>query len=80
MIDFFDWFPPAAVGVTFTTLGVLKVWGWRRGIVGGEGKPAACRLLGRCPGWSRQLNILFIIVLFCIGLFSLGLLLRLMLR
>ncbi len=46
MIHFADWFPLAAVGVTFTLLGGIKLWGLKRGIVGGAGKPVAERLCG----------------------------------
>jgi hypothetical protein len=49
MITLSDWVPSAVVGVTFLSLGLIKVYGWRKGIVGGGGKPAACRLMGRCP-------------------------------
>ena len=28
-----DWLPLATVGVTFTTLGLLKVYGFRKGII-----------------------------------------------
>jgi hypothetical protein len=34
-----EWLPPAAVGLTFTLLGALKLFGWYRGIVGGHDKP-----------------------------------------
>jgi hypothetical protein len=46
MITFADWFPLAAVGLTFTILGSLKLWGLRRGIVGGGSKPIIQRLCG----------------------------------
>ena len=46
MITFVDWLPPAAVGVTFTLLGSLKLWGLSRGIVGGADKPVVQRLCG----------------------------------
>ncbi|HYT90982.1 MAG TPA: hypothetical protein VEL76_19885 [Gemmataceae bacterium] len=36
---FADWFPQAAVGITFTLLGGLKMFGLLRGIVGGRDKP-----------------------------------------
>jgi hypothetical protein len=80
MIGLFDWFPPAVVGVTFLTLGLLKVYGFRKGIVGGGGKPVSCRLLGRCPSWSKQLNIVFIVVFLAIGVVNLGFLLTLLLK
>ena len=80
MITFADWFPPATVGVTFTTFAVLKVYGWKKGIIGGGGKPASCRLLGRCPSWSKQINIVFITLFFAIGLGNLGFLLFVLLK
>jgi hypothetical protein len=46
MVDFADWFPLATVGLMFTILGNLKLWGLKRGIVGGAGKPSAQRLCG----------------------------------
>ena len=46
MPAFSDWFPPATVGLTFTLLGSVKLWGLRRGIVGGAGKPVVQRLCG----------------------------------
>ena len=46
MLPFADWFPPAFVGATFTALGAIKVYGLRRGIVGGRDKPALQRLCG----------------------------------
>ena len=39
MLTFSDWFPLAAVGLTFTILGSIKLWGLKRGIVGGGDKP-----------------------------------------
>ncbi len=46
MLSFSDWFPLAAVGVTFTILGSIKLWGLKRGVVGGGDKPFAQRLCG----------------------------------
>jgi hypothetical protein len=46
MLAFSDWLPQATVGLTFTILGSLKLWGLRRGIVGGAGKPVVQRLCG----------------------------------
>jgi hypothetical protein len=43
---FSDWFPPALAGVLFTILGAAKLYGLRRGVVGGHGKPVAQRLCG----------------------------------
>jgi hypothetical protein len=74
MIPFADWFPLTVVGSTFTTLGVLKVYGFSRGIVGGAGKSAACRILGCCPTWSRQINLGMTALFFVIGLGCFGIL------
>ena len=46
MITFADWLPPATVGLTFTILGSLKLWGLKRGIVGGSDKAFTHRLCG----------------------------------
>ena len=46
MIDLADWFPLATVGLTFTILGSLKLWGLKRDIVGGADKPFTQRLCG----------------------------------
>jgi hypothetical protein len=46
MPAFGDWFPLAMVGLTFTLLGGVKLWGLERGIVGGADKPLAQRLCG----------------------------------
>jgi hypothetical protein len=46
MIEFSDWFPLAGVGLLFTFLGAVKLWGLNRGIVGGADKPVVNRLCG----------------------------------
>jgi hypothetical protein len=69
-----DRFSYALVGIMFTTLGLLKVYGWKKGFVGGGGKPVSCRLLGRCPSWSKQINFSMIVLFLGIGLWNLGLL------
>jgi hypothetical protein len=46
MITFADWLPPLTVGLTFTIMGCLKLWGLNRGVVGGADKPFAQRLCG----------------------------------
>jgi hypothetical protein len=63
-----DWLPPSAVGVTFTLLGALKIYGYTRGIIGGGGKPAAQRICGSCPSWSRPLNIAVTCLFLAIGI------------
>ena len=80
MIALSDWLPLAAVGVTFTTVGLLKVYGFRKGIIGGGGRPALCRLLGSCPSWSKQLNVIMVVLFLGIGLSCLGVLLTLFLK
>jgi len=67
-----DWLPPAAVGLTFTALGAFKIYGFSRGIVGGGCKPAAQRLCGSCPTWSRELNIAVTCFFLAIGLGNLA--------
>jgi hypothetical protein len=46
MIAFADSFRLAMVGLTFTLLGGVKLWGLKRGIVGGAGKPVVQRICG----------------------------------
>ena len=46
MLTLSDWLPLAAVGLTFTLLGSIKLWGLKRGIVGGADKPVVQRLCG----------------------------------
>jgi hypothetical protein len=46
MPAFSDWFPLAVVGVMFTLFGLLKLYGLRRGIVGGRDKPVVQRACG----------------------------------
>ena len=45
-MSFADWFPPLLVGIIFTSLGILKLVGLRRGMVGGKDKPLADQLCG----------------------------------
>jgi hypothetical protein len=46
MISFPDWFIPALIGVIFTLIGSLKLYGLSRGVVGGADKPFVTRLCG----------------------------------
>jgi hypothetical protein len=46
MISFTDWFVPALIGVTFTLLGSLKLYGLCTGVVGGADKPFVSQLCG----------------------------------
>jgi hypothetical protein len=74
-----DWLPPATVGLTFTGLGVAKLYGRARGIVGGGAKPWTQRMAGSCPTWSRPVNMLVPYVFLAAGLANLGWLAVLML-
>ena len=80
MTTFPEWLPPAAVGATFTTIGLLKVYGLSRGVVGGAGRGLSCRLLGRCPTWSRPAHIVFVSIFPGIGIVNLAILLALLLK
>jgi hypothetical protein len=46
MTTFPDWLAPAVIGLTFTSVGSLKLYGLSRDIVGGADKPFATRLCG----------------------------------
>ena len=46
MISFTDWFIPALIGVQFTLIGSLKLYGLWTGVVGGADKPLVTRLCG----------------------------------
>jgi hypothetical protein len=46
MISLAAWLPPAMVGVMFTLLGCLKLYGLCTGVVGGSDKPLVTRLCG----------------------------------
>ena len=46
MPAFADWFPLALAGVFLTAFGILKLYGLRRGIVGGRDKPFVQRACG----------------------------------
>ena len=74
MIAFGDWFPLLCIGVLFTMLGLLKVYGFKHNIVGGGGKPWGTRLRGSCPTWTKHLNVTMTVLFFVIGLSSLSIL------
>jgi hypothetical protein len=46
MLTLADWLPPAFIGVTFTLVGGMKLYGLWRGVVDGGDKPALQRLCG----------------------------------
>jgi hypothetical protein len=46
MVSFIDWFIPALVGLQFTLLASLKLYGLRKGVLGGADKPLTARLCG----------------------------------
>ncbi len=70
IIPFADWFPLLTIGIAFTSIGLLKVYGFRRNIVGGGDKPYSCRLLGICPTWSRKMNFMVRALFLSIGLLA----------
>jgi len=70
--DLAAWVPCAIVGVTFTAFGLVKVYGFSRGIVGGGCKPMSQRVCGSCPSWSRTFNVSFVALMFVIGLSNLA--------
>ena len=75
-----DWLPPLLAALTFTSLGLCKVYGWRKGVIGGGGKPVLCRLNGRCPTWSNEFNMAFLVLLLSVGLLNSGLFVLVLLR
>jgi hypothetical protein len=80
MIAFGDWFPLLTVGILFTTIGFLKLYGFKHNIIGGGGRPWSTRVRGSCPTWSRHLNVTVTVVFFVIGLSSLSMLVWLLLN
>jgi len=70
--DTATWLPFAVVGTTFTTLGLIKIYGFSRGIVGGGCKPVSQRLCGSCPSWSRAVNNCVVALFLVIGLANLA--------
>jgi hypothetical protein len=46
LTHFIDWFVPALIGLMFTLMGSLKLYGLCRGVVGGADKPFVTRLCG----------------------------------
>jgi hypothetical protein len=46
MIALANWLPPLTVGLMLTIMGCLKLWGLKKGIVGGADKPFAQQLCG----------------------------------
>jgi hypothetical protein len=45
-MSFADWLPPLLVGVCFTVFGCVKLYGLRRGMVGGRDKPLVEKACG----------------------------------
>jgi len=64
--------PFLSVGLPFTVLGILKIYGLCRGVIGGREKPMACRLMGSCPNWSRGVNVLVTLMFCAIGVANLS--------
>jgi hypothetical protein len=46
MTSFIAWFIPGLIGLQFTLLGSLKLYGFFRGVVGSAEKPFVVRLCG----------------------------------
>jgi hypothetical protein len=46
MISFADWFVPTIVGVTFTLIGFVKLYGVSKGLVGGANQPFVSKVCG----------------------------------
>jgi hypothetical protein len=44
--SFTDWFIPGLLGVTFTLIGSLKLYGLCKGVVGGQDQPFVTQLCG----------------------------------
>jgi hypothetical protein len=44
MIELSDWLPLLTAGLTFTLFGSVKLWGLKKGIVGGADKSLTQRL------------------------------------
>ncbi len=72
MVPIEDWLPLASVGVTFSVLGAIKVYGRSRGVIGGGDKTFRLRLLGSCPTWSRPVNLAVPYIFLGLGLANLG--------
>lgn len=74
MIPLSDWLPLSCIGLTFSAMGIAKVYGRRCGIIGGGGKPWSTRMCGSCPTFSRPLNIAIVVLFLAIGLAALTML------
>ena len=70
--DLAAWLPCALVGVAFTSLALVKIYGFSRGIVGGGCKPLSQRVCGSCPSWSREVNMAIVALFFVIGVANLS--------
>ena len=69
----FDWLVPAMIGVLFTLLGLLKLYGMRCGIEGGRDKTLGRQLCGTCPNWKYPaMRIVMPAVFLLIGLGNLA--------
>jgi phosphohistidine phosphatase SixA len=60
------------VGISFTALAAVKIYGMRRGIVGGGGKPFMQRACGSCPSWGRAANRALVWLFLAVGLGNLA--------
>ena len=50
MVSFGDWFPHACVGLTFTGLGAMKLYGRIHGVIGGGGMTPELEATARYAG------------------------------
>jgi hypothetical protein len=72
------WFSNAVVGGVFTLVGVVKIYGLCRGIIGGRDKPFFQYACGTCPTWmgrtwrGRILRYGLPFLFLGIGIFNLG--------
>jgi hypothetical protein len=74
MVEFVDWFGPSLAALVFLTLGVLKLVGLRRGLVGGRDKPLLQYVCGTCPAWrGGPAWVTLPLVLLAVGIVNLGL-------
>ena len=68
MIHFSDWFPPTVVGAFFTILGLVKLYGLGKGIVGGRDKSRFEYCVGMCPSWGRGPRVAVPLIFLGLGL------------
>lgn len=80
MTAFPEWLLPTGVGASSTKIGALKGYGLSNGTIGGGGKPLPCRLLARCPTWSKPLHLIHALLPLRVGIVKHAVLLALFLK